>query len=119
MNTIALPFERLDVNNSVCVFSIFNTNFLIPEQVLLIVDQQVGMTTFVRDFDSTGFYRSMLAHASIGNLFNIPVILTSIAQNGNFILHENNASLATANCSRCQRAASTGDYRHVSRHFGY
>ncbi|KAF2755507.1 YcaC amidohydrolase [Pseudovirgaria hyperparasitica] len=62
----AVPFERLDINNS----------------VLLIVDEQVGLYHVARDFDPTLFYNNILAHSAIGNIFDIPVIMTTSAQEG-------------------------------------
>lgn len=60
----AVPFERLDKNDS----------------VLLVLDLQVGLYSLARDFDPTLYYNNMLAHAGIGKLFDIPVILSTSAQ---------------------------------------
>lgn len=62
----AVPFERLDKNDS----------------VLLVLDLQVGLYSLARDFDPTLYYNNMLAHAGIGKLFDIPVILSTSAQQG-------------------------------------
>ena len=59
-------FTRLDKNNA----------------VLLVVDHQYGLSELVRDYDPTVFRQSILAHAALGNLFNLPTILTSSADTG-------------------------------------
>ncbi|KAF4331956.1 isochorismatase [Fusarium beomiforme] len=59
-------FERLDKNNA----------------LLLIVDLQVGLYSLARDFDPTLYRDQMLAHAALGKVFGLPVILTTSAQNG-------------------------------------
>jgi hypothetical protein len=35
-----------------------------------------------RDFDATLYYNAMIAHASIGKLFDLPVVLSTSAENG-------------------------------------
>ena len=35
-----------------------------------------------RDFDPTLYYNAMIAHASIGKLFDLPVLLSTSAENG-------------------------------------
>jgi len=62
----AFTFERLDKNNS----------------VLLVVDHQLGLSGLVKDYDATVFRQSILAHAAIGKLFNLPTILTTSADTG-------------------------------------
>jgi len=62
----AFTFERLDKNNS----------------VLLVVDHQLGLSGLVKDYDATVFRQSILAHAAIGVLFNLPTILTTSADTG-------------------------------------
>lgn len=61
-----VPWERLEIDKA----------------VLLILDLQVGLYGLVRDFDPTLYQRNLLAHAAIGQIFDIPVILTTSAQNG-------------------------------------
>ncbi|KAK6542161.1 hypothetical protein TWF694_007926 [Orbilia ellipsospora] len=61
-----VPWERLDKDKA----------------LLLVLDLQVGLFQLVRDFDPTLYYRNLLAHAAIGKAFDIPVILTSSAQQG-------------------------------------
>ncbi|KAM3551293.1 hypothetical protein MY1884_007796 [Beauveria asiatica] len=62
----SVPYERLNVNDT----------------VLLIVDHQVGLFDFARDFDGGLFFRNMVTHASIGELFDIPVIMTTSDETG-------------------------------------
>ena len=62
----SVPFERLNKNDS----------------VLLILDLQDGLYSLARDFDPTLYYNSMIAHAAIGKLFDLPVIMTTSDQSG-------------------------------------
>ncbi|KAF7511823.1 hypothetical protein GJ744_003554 [Endocarpon pusillum] len=62
----AYTFERLDKENA----------------VLLVVDEQVGLSQLVRDYTPTEFRNNMLAHAALGKLFNLPTILTTSAETG-------------------------------------
>ena len=61
-----VPFERLDKNDS----------------MLLILDLQDGLYSLARDFDATLYYNSMIAHSALGQLFDIPVVMTTSAQQG-------------------------------------
>ncbi|KAK3073739.1 hypothetical protein LTR53_004436 [Teratosphaeriaceae sp. CCFEE 6253] len=61
-----VPWERLDKNDS----------------LLLILDLQVGLYQLARDWDPTLYYNNMLAHAALGNLFDLPVIMSTSAQQG-------------------------------------
>lgn len=54
----------------------------IDKALLLILDMQVGLYTLARDFDSTLYYQNMLAHAALGQIFDIPVVLTTSSQQG-------------------------------------
>ncbi|UPK96039.1 hypothetical protein LCI18_006974 [Fusarium solani-melongenae] len=60
------PFERLNINDT----------------VLLVVDHQVGLFDLARDFDPQLFYRNAIAHAALGKLFDIPVIITTSDETG-------------------------------------
>ncbi|CAI6336176.1 unnamed protein product [Periconia digitata] len=62
----AVPWERIDKNNS----------------MLLILDLQVGLYQLGRDWDATLYRDNMLAHAELGKLFDIPVVMTTSAQQG-------------------------------------
>ncbi|PSN70022.1 Isochorismatase hydrolase [Corynespora cassiicola Philippines] len=62
----AVPWERIDKNNS----------------MLLILDLQVGLYQLARDFDATLYRDNMMAHAELGKLFDIPVVMTTSAQTG-------------------------------------
>lgn len=46
------------------------------------VDHQLGLSQLVRDYSTVEFRQSILAHAAIGNLFNLPTILTTSADTG-------------------------------------
>ncbi|TVY92847.1 putative hydrolase [Lachnellula willkommii] len=52
------------------------------DAVLLVVDHQLGLSQLVRDFSTVEFRQSILAHAAIGNLFDLPTILTTSADTG-------------------------------------
>ncbi|KAF5603381.1 ycaC [Fusarium pseudocircinatum] len=62
----AVPYERLEKNNT----------------VLLIVDHQVGLYSLARDFEPAQFFRQTVAHAALGKLFDIPVIITASMATG-------------------------------------
>ncbi|KAF2197730.1 isochorismatase hydrolase-like protein, partial [Delitschia confertaspora ATCC 74209] len=62
----AVPWERLDKNNS----------------MLLILDLQVGLYQLSRDWDHTLYRDNMMAHAELGKLFDIPVVMTSSSEAG-------------------------------------
>jgi len=62
----SVPFERLNKNDS----------------MLLIVDLQEGLYNLARDFDPTLYRNNIIAHAAIGKVFDLPVVLTSSAQQG-------------------------------------
>ncbi|EAT92562.1 hypothetical protein HBI56_000480 [Parastagonospora nodorum] len=62
----SVPWERLDKNNS----------------LLLILDIQVGLYHVARDWDPTLYQNNIMAHASIGRLFDLPVILSTSADTG-------------------------------------
>ena len=55
---------------------------LIRHQLLLILDLQEGLYNLARDFDATLYRDSIIAHAAIGQVFDIPVIMTTSAQQG-------------------------------------
>ncbi|KAF2844966.1 isochorismatase hydrolase-like protein [Plenodomus tracheiphilus IPT5] len=62
----AVPWERIDKNNS----------------LLLILDLQVGLFQTARDWDPTLYKHNIMAHAELGKMFNIPVIMTTSADQG-------------------------------------
>ncbi|KAF2275785.1 Isochorismatase hydrolase [Westerdykella ornata] len=62
----AVPWERLDKNNS----------------VLIVLDLQVGLYHTARDWDPTLYRENILAHAALGKLFNLPTILSTSAETG-------------------------------------
>jgi hypothetical protein len=51
-------------------------------QVLLILDIQVGLYHIARDWDPSLYQNNIMAHASIGKLFDIPVVLSTSADTG-------------------------------------
>ncbi|KAF2641751.1 Isochorismatase hydrolase [Massarina eburnea CBS 473.64] len=62
----AVPWERIDKNNS----------------VLLILDLQVGLYQLARDWDATLYRENIMAHAELGKIFNLPVVVTTSAETG-------------------------------------
>jgi nicotinamidase-related amidase len=48
----------------------------------LIIDMQEGLYSLVRDFDPTVFRDSLIAHASLGKMFDLPVVMTTSAEVG-------------------------------------
>jgi hypothetical protein len=50
--------------------------------MVLILDLQVGLYQLVRDWDATLYRDNMIAHAAIGKLFDIPVVMTTSAETG-------------------------------------
>ncbi|KAH8692905.1 Isochorismatase-like protein [Talaromyces proteolyticus] len=61
-----VAWERLNLNDS----------------LLLVVDMQVGLYQIARDWDPTLYRDNMLAHAALGKVFDMPVIMTTSAQSG-------------------------------------
>ncbi|KAK2616649.1 hypothetical protein QQS21_000472 [Conoideocrella luteorostrata] len=59
-------FERLNKNDS----------------LLLVLDHQVGLFQLTRDFDPTLYRDQLIAHAALGKVFDIPVVMTTSAQTG-------------------------------------
>ncbi|KAH8178582.1 isochorismatase family protein [Sarocladium implicatum] len=59
-------FERLDKDDA----------------LLLVVDHQIGLYQLVNDFEPALYRHNMIAHAAIGQVFDIPVILTTSAEEG-------------------------------------
>nr|OQO17231.1 hypothetical protein B0A51_15419 [Rachicladosporium sp. CCFEE 5018] len=62
----SVPFVRLDKTKA----------------ALLVLDLQDGLYSLARDFDPTLYYNNMIAHAALGKLFDIPVVLSTSAQQG-------------------------------------
>ncbi|KAF1973101.1 Isochorismatase hydrolase [Bimuria novae-zelandiae CBS 107.79] len=62
----AVPWERLNKNDS----------------MLLVLDLQVGLYQVARDWDATLYRENILAHAELGKLFNLPVVMTTSAETG-------------------------------------
>lgn len=51
-------------------------------QLLLVVDLQVGLYNLARDFDPTLYRDQMIAHAALGKIFDLPVVMTTSAEVG-------------------------------------
>jgi pyoverdine/dityrosine biosynthesis protein Dit1 len=49
---------------------------------LLIIDHQVGLSLVVHDIQADQFRTSILAHAAIGKLFNLPTVMTTSTETG-------------------------------------
>ncbi|KAH8673734.1 isochorismatase [Xylariales sp. PMI_506] len=62
----AWTYERLDKNNS----------------LLIVLDLQEGLFQLARDMDHVSYRSAMYAHASIGKIFDLPVILSSSSDGG-------------------------------------
>jgi hypothetical protein len=79
-----VPWERLNRNETVSCTSMTcqHNHLIMPLQALLIVDHQVGLFQLARDWDATLFKQSIKAHATIGKLFDIPVVMTSSVETG-------------------------------------
>ncbi|KAM3084140.1 hypothetical protein ACMFMG_001758 [Clarireedia jacksonii] len=52
------------------------------DAALLVIDHQLGLSQLVRDYDPAVFRQNILGHAALGNLFNLPTILTTSAETG-------------------------------------
>ena len=52
------------------------------QQVLLIVDHQLGLLQLVKDYTTAEFRNNVFAHAELGKLFDLPVIMTTSAEQG-------------------------------------
>ncbi|KAM0433521.1 hypothetical protein ACHAPT_004401 [Fusarium lateritium] len=62
----SFKYERLDKNDA----------------LLLVVDIQEGLYQITRDFDPTLYRDQALAHAALGEVFDLPVVLTTSADQG-------------------------------------
>jgi hypothetical protein len=79
----AVPWERLNRNDSVSFVRNYCVVYrLIHAQMVLVLDLQVGLYQLARDWDATLYKNNMIAHAAIGKLFDIPVVLTTSAETG-------------------------------------
>ena len=52
------------------------------DAALLIVDLQVGLAAAVRDWDATFYKNAIFAHAGIGLLYDLPVVMTTSVEIG-------------------------------------
>ena len=65
----AYTFERIDRNDS----------------ALLIIDHQVGLIGIVRDSSTEDMYNNIILHASLGETYNLPVVITTSTDQGTFV----------------------------------
>ncbi|KAI1258718.1 Isochorismatase-like protein [Xylariaceae sp. FL1019] len=52
------------------------------DAALVILDMQEGLFSLARDYDATLFRDAMYAHAELGKLFNLPVVLSTSSEQG-------------------------------------
>ncbi|WYZ41403.1 hypothetical protein EsH8_V_000298 [Colletotrichum jinshuiense] len=64
--TLAYKYERLDRNDS----------------MVLILDQQVGLFSLVRDLEPLYFKQNIFAHAALAKAFDLPVVMSTSAETG-------------------------------------
>ena len=62
----SVPYTRLSKNDS----------------ALLIVDLQTGLAAAVRDWEPTLYRNNILAHAGIGLIYDLPVVMTTSVETG-------------------------------------
>ncbi|KAJ8127825.1 hypothetical protein O1611_g5810 [Lasiodiplodia mahajangana] len=62
----AYKYERLDKNDA----------------ALVILDMQAGLFSLARDYDATVFRNAMYAHAELGKIFGLPVIMSTSTEAG-------------------------------------
>ncbi|KAL0571767.1 hypothetical protein V5O48_010196 [Marasmius crinis-equi] len=65
-NASGFKHERLDKNNA----------------CLLVVDHQSGLFELVKDYEPIEFKNNILAHAELGKVFNLPVVMTTSTDHG-------------------------------------
>jgi len=66
LQVAAYKFERIDKNDA----------------ALLIVDHQVGLLGAVRDYNAQDIYNNIILHATFGKTYNLPVVITTSADQG-------------------------------------
>ncbi|KAI3609048.1 ycac protein [Moniliophthora roreri] len=54
------------------------------DTMLLVVDHQIGLFELVKDFEPVEYRNNILAHATLGKVFDLPTILTTSTDDGNF-----------------------------------
>lgn len=52
------------------------------DAALLIIDHQIGLFELVKDYGPVEFKNSVLAHAALGKVFNLPIVMTTSTDNG-------------------------------------
>ncbi|KAF8892306.1 Isochorismatase-like protein [Gymnopilus junonius] len=82
--------------NPVCPFPlpVFAANYKFErinkdDVALLVVDHQIGLFQLVRNYEPKQYRNSILAHAAIGKVFNLPTVLTTSAETEIVEMHLN------------------------------
>lgn len=83
------------VNHAASTFTYERLNK--TDAVLLVVDHQEGLYLLGRDKSAVEFKNNILAHASLGKVFGLPVVLTSSTDTG---MHDDD--LFTFGCADCE-----------------
>ncbi|KAK4232035.1 Isochorismatase [Podospora fimiseda] len=78
LTLLSLTLPALTTASSSFAWERLNKN----DSLLIIVDLQEGLYHLTRDVDPTLYRNNMLAHAAIGQVFNLPTILTTSAETG-------------------------------------
>lgn len=86
------------------------------DAALLVIDHQIGLSELVRDYDPTVFRQSLFGHSALGNLFDLPTILTTSAESGpNSNLPEEIIAVSTIlNLGACEQILTILDASYCS-----
>ncbi len=112
LTIIGFTFDRLNKSDAVSHawrIHLFWTRGWYHHQALLVVDHQIGLSQLVRDFGVVEFRNSILAHAALGKLFDLPTILTTSADTGMYNVPLN-GDLWTLTISRTKWCFAKGNY---------
>ena len=52
------------------------------------IDHQVGLLGIVRDYNSQDMYNSIIFHATLGKTYDLPVVITTNADQGDFLVRD-------------------------------
>ncbi|KAK7049953.1 hypothetical protein VNI00_005384 [Paramarasmius palmivorus] len=52
------------------------------DAMLLVIDHQIGLFELVRDYEPAEFRNSVLAHAALAKVFNLPTVMTTSTDDG-------------------------------------
>lgn len=53
-------------------------------KMVLILDQQVGLFSLVRDLEPLYFKQNIFAHAALAKAFDLPVVMSTSAETGTY-----------------------------------